>query len=54
MKNWEEIEADGVRLARSKVNSGWLVSDLDGAAAGRVTFFEDPEHSWDGAFIDLA
>jgi hypothetical protein len=54
MKNWEEIAADGVRLARSKVATGWLVSDIEGPAAGRVTFFEDPEHSWDGSFHELS
>lgn len=53
MTNWEEIEADGVRLARSKVVTGWLVSDLEGPASGRVTYFEDPDHAWDGSFVEL-
>lgn len=54
MQNWEEIENDGVRLARSRVNEGWLVSDLDGPAAGRVTYFEDPSHEWDGSLVVLS
>lgn len=54
MSNWEELEADGVRVGRTKVACGWLVTDLEGPDAGRVTYFEDPEHDWDGSFVSLS
>ena len=45
MSTWEEIAttADG-RLKRARVRAGWLVAQVGGPLAGKVTFFADPTH----------
>ncbi|HEY1336688.1 MAG TPA: hypothetical protein VGF59_04225 [Bryobacteraceae bacterium] len=40
---WEELKSD-VKLRRSKVPGGWLLS-----AASGIAFYPDPDHEWDGA-----
>ena len=42
---WEGLSAEGVR--RAKVPGGWLVA----IGAGALTFYPDPDHTWDGASL---
>ncbi len=57
MINWEEFEAnrEHVRYKRCRVEDGWMVwSDFGPGKPGKMTFFEDADHAWQGDLIDLA
>lgn len=53
--NWEVLNnapIDG--LKRARVSTGWLVaSPYHGDAPGRVTYYHDPDHRWDGSLASL-
>ena len=54
MLTWEDINSQcSVRMRRARVVDGWLVTDVDGPNAGRVTLVRDPSHEWDGTVIEL-
>jgi hypothetical protein len=44
---FEQLHAGAYSVARAKVPGGWLV-----ALGTGVTFYPDPEHSWNGESID--
>lgn len=52
---WQSIEKSPVPgLKRARVSTGWLVaSPYSGACPGRVTYYHDPEHEWDGELASL-
>jgi hypothetical protein len=53
--NWQPIPNAPVQgLQRARVSSGWLVaSPYTGPCPGRVTYYHDPDHAWDGTLLDL-
>lgn len=57
MIEWEEFDGNRshVRFKRCRVVDGWMVwSDYGPGKPGKMTFFEDPSHAWEGDLIDLA
>ena len=44
---FEQLAAGSYSIARAKVPGGWLVSN----GASGLTFYPDPQHSWDGESI---
>ena len=54
MLQWERFESSAaVPMRRARVDAGWLVADVAGPHAGRVTLVRDAEHDWDGTLIEL-
>ena len=49
---WEKLPSDDFfsLVRRAKVPGGWLVYVCYGATAG-VTFYPDPDHTWDGSSL---
>jgi hypothetical protein len=44
---FEPLDAAAYAIARAKVPGGWLI-----AGGATLTFYPDPEHSWDGSSVD--
>ena len=44
---WEEVPTHKFYVFRLKVEGGWLVKCNEG-----LTFLPDPEHGWDGGWIE--
>lgn len=54
MLRWEELEQEGVpygRIFRVKVPGGWLVRVHQPEGEG-ITFYPDPNYSWDGKSLN--
>ncbi len=43
--NWEQVLGTRPKLLRLRVPGGWLVT-VSGGASYPVTFYPDPEHTW--------
>jgi hypothetical protein len=53
---WEYLPSNTVALQRAKVPGGWLVAIEQPSARGpashpSLTFYPDPEHTWDGGSV---
>ncbi len=54
MLDWTEFTSDcSIRMKRARVADGWLLADVTGPHAGRVSLVRDPSHDWDGTLIEL-
>ncbi len=57
MLSWKEHKSniDHGTFRRAKVIDGWMVwSDYGAGRPGKMTFYSDPDHEWEGDLIDLA
>jgi hypothetical protein len=46
--NWEELSSNYAAVLRAKIPGGWLIS----VKSSGVTFYPDPEHSWNGKTLE--
>lgn len=57
MIQWEVFQKSSqhAQFKRCRVADGWMVwSDYGPGQPGKMTFFEDSGHDWDGDLVDLA
>jgi hypothetical protein len=49
---WQTIEAKhGPDIKRTKVPGGWFVLVTVAGFGGGLTFYADPDHTWDGSSL---
>lgn len=48
---WEQVDGPRPKLLRLNVPGGWLVT-IAGGASYPVTFYPDPEHTWNPPIKD--
>jgi hypothetical protein len=49
MLHWEDLQSDNkLTVSRAKVPGGWLVFTRWGSNLAGMTFYQDPNHQWDG------